>query len=225
MERVPSERPFVAVNMITTLDGRAALGGNTKELGSDADTEHLVSLRTGFDAVLIGAGTMRAERYGPIISRPAHRQERQERGLSPDALAVIVSGDLDLPFDAPLFTSGRGRVVIFSRGTKVPETATPVELVAAGDRLRMAEVLEHLYREERVRTLLCEGGPHLFGQLVAEDLVDELYLTVTPVLTGGEALRVLEGDLPDTASFELVDLSEEEGDVFARYRRQRPSGK
>ena len=195
-EHALEDRPWVAVNMITTLDGRASISGRSKELGSEADTEHLLGLRTRFDAVMIGGGTMRAERYGRIISRPEFRQRRQSAGLEEDALAVIISGDLDLPFDAPLFTDGNGRVVIFTRKNQAPETETPVELVTFDGLIDSADVLAHLRREEGVRAVLCEGGPHLFGQLVAGDLVDDLFLTITPVATGGDAPRILESNLP-----------------------------
>lgn len=213
------DRPRVAVNMVTTLDGRASLQGDTKRLGSDADTQHLLGLRTRFDAVMIGGGTMRAERYGRIISRPEYRRSRAEHGLEPDALAVIISGDLDLPFDSPLFTDGNGRVLIFTRKQSAPETATPVELVTTDGLISPADVLSHLRREEGVRAVLCEGGPHLFGQLVAADLVDDLFLTTTPVTIGGDAPHILEANLPDEVRFELASLSEAEGDLFARYRR------
>ncbi|MCB0869225.1 MAG: dihydrofolate reductase family protein [Solirubrobacterales bacterium] len=218
-EHALEDRPWVAVNMITTLDGRASISGRSKELGSEADTEHLLGLRTRFDAVMIGGGTMRAERYGRIISRPEFRQRRQSAGLEEDALAVIISGDLDLPFDAPLFTDGNGRVVIFTRKNQAPETETPVELVTFDGLIDSADVLAHLRREEGVRAVLCEGGPHLFGQLVAGDLVDDLFLTITPVATGGDAPRILESNLPEEARFELVGLNEADGDLFARYRR------
>lgn len=218
-ENPPDERPRVAVNMVTSLDGRAAIHGRSRELGSQADTEHLIGLRSRFDAVMIGGGTMRAERYGRIISRPEHRERRVANGLEADALAVIISGALDLPFDARLFTDGDGRVVIFTRENAAPETATPVELVSSAGRVDLAEALAHLRREEGVRALLCEGGPRVFGQLVAADLVDDFFLTINPVATGGVAPRILEGNLPDKARFELVSLSEAEGDLFARYRR------
>ena len=110
-ERGHAGRPWVAVNMISTLDGRAAVDGSSKRLGSDADTAHLLGLRSRFDAVMIGGGTMRSERYGRISSRPQHRERRKQNGLEADALAVIISGDLDLPFDAPLFTRDRKSVV------------------------------------------------------------------------------------------------------------------
>mgnify|MGYP001093510170 CR=1 FL=1 len=218
-ENPPDDRPHVAVNMVTTLDGRASLQGDTKRLGSDADTEHLLGLRTRFDAVMIGGGTMRAERYGRINSRPEHRERREKDGLAPEALAVIISGALDLPFDAPLFADGHGRVVIFTRKRHAPETSTPVELVTVDGMIDPAEVLGHLRREEGVRAVLCEGGPHLFGQLVSGNLVDDLFLTTTPVAIGGDAPHILEANLPAEARFELASLAEAEGDLFARYRR------
>lgn len=217
-EDAHEDRPWVAVNMITTLDGRAAIDGRSKKLGSRADSEHLVGLRTRFDAVMIGGGTMRAERYGRIIARPEQRRRRQEAGLDPDALAVIISGDLDLPFDASLFTDGHGRVMIFTRKPSAPETATPVDLVTTEGLVNMSDVLAHLCRGG-VRAVLCEGGPHLLGQLVAADLVDELFLTISPVATGGDAPHILEANLPEQARFKLAGLTEAEGDLFTRYRR------
>ena len=212
------DRPRVATNMISTLDGRASINGRSKDLGSEADKQFLLGLRNRFDAVMIGGGTMRAEQYGRIINRPESRENREAAGLEPDALAVILSGDLNLPFDAPLFTNGNGRVLIFTNKHSVPETETPVELVTSADRIELSSVLEHLRREEEVRALLCEGGPHIFGQLVSAGLVDDLFLTITPVATGGDAPRILEANLPLHADFELAGLLEADGDLFCRYR-------
>jgi len=122
-----NDRPYVVVNFATTLDGRAAMGGRSGPIGSDTDTEMLQMLRTRVDAVMIGAGTMRAERYGRIVSDPALRARRERIGLPHDPLAVIVSGRLDLPWDAPLFTDGGGRVLIFTASeAEPPQTKTPV---------------------------------------------------------------------------------------------------
>jgi riboflavin biosynthesis pyrimidine reductase len=217
IENALEDRPWVAANMISTLDGRASISGRSKQLGSEADTEHLLGLRTRFDAVMIGGGTMRAERYGRIISHPEHRESRVRSGLEPDALAVIISGDLDLPWDAPLFTNGNGRVLIFTRKHSAPETETQVELVVMEGLIDSADVLAHLRRREGVRAVLCEGGPTLFGQLVAGGMVDDFFLTITPVVTGGDAPRILETNLPDIARFRLAALSEADGDLFARY--------
>jgi riboflavin biosynthesis pyrimidine reductase len=165
-EQPREERPFVAMNFAVTVDGRAAIAGRSGPIGSETDTAMLASLRTRFDAVMIGAGTMRAERYGEIGRR----------------LVVVESG---------------------------PEGW--VDLVT----------LLRSLREDGVRALLCEGGPHLHNQLWAAGLVDELFLTTAPRLTGGDAPRILEGvPLPGIAELELAWLLEQEGELFARYRRR-----
>jgi riboflavin biosynthesis pyrimidine reductase len=163
-EEEREDRPFVAVNFAATVDGRAAIGGVSGPIGSEADTSMLVGLRTRFDAVMIGAGTMRAERYGDIGKR----------------LVVVESGP--------------------------------------GGRVNLAELLRSL-REEGVRALLCEGGPTLHGAMQAAGLVDELFLTTAPKLTGGDAPRIVEGlDIPLAEDLELAWLLEHEGELFARYR-------
>lgn len=160
----PPGRPFVAMNFAVTVDGRASIGGVSGPIGSETDTAMLVGLRGRFDAVMIGHGTMRAERYSGLSKR----------------LVVVESGP-DGRADLPTLL-----------GT---------------------------LHEEGVGALLCEGGPTLHGALEAAGLVDELFLTVAPKLVGGEAPRIVEGDvLPETAELELAWLLEDEGELFARYR-------
>ncbi|HEY8640072.1 MAG TPA: dihydrofolate reductase family protein [Solirubrobacterales bacterium] len=215
-----TDRPYVVVNFATTLDGRAAIEGRSGAIGSDTDTEMLQMLRTRVDAVMIGAGTMRAERYGRIVSDPALRARRERIGLPHDPLAVIVSGRLDLPWDAPLFTDGGGRVLIFTASeAEPPQTETPVRVERHEVGVDIAEALRHLREERGIRALLCEGGPGLHNQLQATGLVDELFLTIAPKLPGGEEPRILEGDLPQIGSWELAWLLEERSELFARYRR------
>jgi riboflavin-specific deaminase-like protein len=214
-------RPFLAVNFATTLDGRATIGGVSGPIGSDTDTAMLAGLRTRFDAVMIGAGTMRAERYGRLVSKPETRERRERVGLPHDPLMVLISGRLDLPWDAPLFTEG-GRVLIFTASeTEPPETAASVRIVRHEERVDLAEAMRYLRRERGVRALLCEGGPRLHGQLEAAGLVDELFLTLAPKLRGdGGAPSLVEGELPAVVGLELAWLLEEDGELFARYRRR-----
>jgi riboflavin biosynthesis pyrimidine reductase len=164
-EEKREERPFVAVNFAATADGRAAIGGVSGPIGSDADTAMLAGLRTRFDAVMIGHGTMRAERYGKIEKR----------------LVVVRSGP-DGPAD-------------------------------------LAALLREL-RGEGVGAVLCEGGPRLHGALWSAGLVDELLLTIAPKLSGGDAPRIVEGALPGVEELELAWLLEQDGELFARYRRR-----
>ena len=202
-EEAPEERPLVGMNFVATVDGRATIEGRSGPIGSDADTEMLVGLRSRYEAVMIGAGTMRVERYGPM--KP---------------LVVLVSGRLDLPWDAPLFTAAGSEALIFTASeTEPPETAASVELVRHEGAVNLREALRHLRQERGVRAVLSEGGPHLHAQMQADGLVDDLFLTIAPKLSGGGAPRILEGRLPDVTGLELAWLLEEDGELFARYRR------
>ncbi|HEV7615378.1 MAG TPA: dihydrofolate reductase family protein [Solirubrobacterales bacterium] len=220
-EQPHEQRPLVAMNFAATVDGRATIGGVSGPIGSDADTAMLAGLRTRFDAVMIGAGTMRAERYGRLVSKQETRERRERLGLPHDPLVVIVSGRLDLPWNAPLFSEG-GRVLIFTASTEEPpETATSLRVVRHEGFVDIAAALRHLRQERGVRALLCEGGPGLHGELQAAGLVDELFLTIAPKLVGGEAPRIIEGELPEVAGLELAWLLEQDGELFARYQRRR----
>jgi riboflavin-specific deaminase-like protein len=219
-ERPHAERPFLAVNFATTLDGRATIEGVSGPIGSDDDTAMLSGLRGRFDAVMIGAGTMRAERYGRLAAKPETRQRREALGLPPEPLMVLVSGRLDLPWDAPLFSDG-GRVLIFTASeAKPPQTETSVEVVRHEGHVDLTAAMEHLRAEHDVRALLCEGGPRLHAQLQAAGLVDELFLTIAPKLNGGEGPpSLIEGELEKVIELELAWLLEADGELFARYRR------
>lgn len=228
VERAHDDRPFVAVNFATTLDGRAAIEGRSGPIASDIDLAMLLRLRTRFDAVMIGGGTMRAERYGRIVKDPQLRAWRERVGLPHDPLAVIISGKLDLPWDAPLFTSGGGRVLILTTSqTKPPETATRLRVArlpevelndGTGERgLDVAEALRYLRHERGIRALLCEGGPHLHGQLQAANMVDELFMTLGPRLTGGGAPRLTEGPTFGPRDAQLAWLLRHDSELLARY--------
>jgi riboflavin biosynthesis pyrimidine reductase len=134
---------------------------------------------------------------------------------------VIVSGRLDLPWDASLFTEGEGRVLIFtSSEAEPPDTATPLQVVRHEGFVDLGAAMRQLRHEHGIRALLCEGGPGLHGELEGGGLVDDLFLTIAPKLAGGEAPRIVEGPLPAVAELELAWLLEEDGELFARYRRR-----
>jgi riboflavin biosynthesis pyrimidine reductase len=206
-EETPDDRPFVAMNFVATVDGRATIAGVSGPIGSDADTAMLAGLRTRFDAVMIGAGTMRAERYGPLA------------GEKP---VVIVSGGLDLPWDAALFTDAGGRALVFTTSAEQPPpVAASLEVVRHEGAVDLAAALRHLREERGVRAVLSEGGPRLHAEMQAEGLVDDLFLTISPKLSGGAAPRIVEGELPEVEPLQLAWLLEQDGELFARYRRAR----
>jgi riboflavin-specific deaminase-like protein len=213
------DRPYLILNFATTLDGRAAINGRSGPIGSATDSEMLQRLRTRVDAVMIGAGTMRAERYGRMVSDPQFRAYRERTGLAHDPLGVIISNRLELPWDAGLFTDGGGRVVVFTASEEEPpETATPVTVVRHPEGVDLAGALEWLLKERGIHSVLCEGGPTLHGRLRESGLADELFLTIAPKIAGGEGPRVLEGALADVDNVELAWLLEAESELFARYR-------
>ena len=215
----PMDRPRLALNFASTLDGRASIDGRSGAIGSDTDTAMLAGLRQRFDAVMIGAGTMRVERYRRIVTDPAKREKREALGLPGDPLTVLV-GSLDLPWDAGLFTDGGGRVLILTADeADPPTTATPVDVVRSEGRVDMTESMRLLRAEYDVRAVLCEGGPHLHSQLQAARLADELFLTIAPKLVGAGS-TILEGALPEVAELELAWLLQEGSELFARYLRR-----
>ena len=179
----------MAMNFAATVDGRATIGGVSGPIGSSADTEMLAGLRTRFDAVMIGAGTMRAERYGRLVADQEKRERRERIGLPHDPLMVIVSGRLDLPWDAPLFTEGGGRVLIFTASEA--RAARDRDLAAGRPPRGRAST-----SSRRCATCAQERGVRgaaLRGRAAActpscrrAGLVDDLFLTIAPKLAGGE---------------------------------------
>ena len=212
--------------MISTVDGRATIDGGSGPIGSRADRALFRGLRTVVDAVLVGAGTVRAERYGQIIREESHRRLRRERGLSEEPHAFIVSGRLSLPGDIPLLAAPGGRVAIVTASpASLPEGPTRVEYVRAerNGSLDLPAALAELRERFAVRTLLCEGGPHLNSHLLAAGVVDELFLTLSPKLAGGEetsgeGLRIVAGpELETNIELELLGALESDSEVFLRY--------
>ncbi len=219
-ERAPADRPFVFVNMVSTIDGRAQVNGRTGELGEEADLEMLLELRALADAVLIGTGTLRVEGYARLVGAEERRARREAAGLSADPTAVLLSRGLDLPWDAGLFAAPEQPVLVYTSASaegEVPETVAPVEIVRLPDATPTAALAD--LRARGVAALLSEGGPTLNSALLGAGLVDELFLTIAPVLTGEpEAIRIVEGDpLPAPLRGRPVWVLRARGELFLRY--------
>ena len=223
-ELAPPGRPWLGLNMVSSLDGKATIEWRTKGLSSELDRRLFHHLRTQADAVMVGAGTMRAERYGRMTKSEELREKRVAEGLAPDPLAVIVSGRLDLPADLPILNEPEQRVVIATgSNATLPGLGAQVEYARVGDDL--PRLLAHLEEAHGVRSVLCEGGPMLNSHLFAAGLVDELFLSLSPKVAGGAAaLTIVAGrELVEPAELELVSVAEGDGDLFTRWRVRRPA--
>jgi len=217
--RALADRPYVYLNMVTSVDGRAALEGQSHALASDADTLLLTELRTLADAVLIGSGTLRAEGYGKLVGNPERVARRVAAGRPATPDAVLLSRSLDLPWDAGLFAAPEQPVIVYTGSDAEPPTvAAPLELVRLADPTPAAALAD--LRARDVRALLCEGGPTLNRALLAAGVVDELFLTLSPLLTGSAgAPRIVEGDdLPAPVRLALEWVLRHDDELFLRYR-------
>ncbi|HEX8743099.1 MAG TPA: dihydrofolate reductase family protein [Thermoleophilaceae bacterium] len=219
-----ADRPYLALNMVATADGRITIGGRSGPIGNAADRALFHELRAQVDAVMVGAGTVRNERYGRIVRDPDRRARREQAGLDPDPLAVVVSARLALDPDLPLLQEPDSRVlVVTASDEELDGVAAAVEYVRiprdepAGT-VPLAPALREL-RARGVETVLCEGGPVLNATLLEEGLVDELHLVIASKLTGGAGPTVVSGpELDPTVAMTLASAHEAGGDLFLRYR-------
>ncbi|WP_232835751.1 dihydrofolate reductase family protein [Actinocorallia populi] len=195
------EGPWLRANMIASVDGAAARDGLSGGLGNEADRRLFHRLRELADVVLVGAGTVRAEGYGAARVPLA-----------------VVSRTLGFDYSSPLF-EGRTILVTTGRAPGLAEARAHAEVIVAGENsVDHRSALAQL-RERGLDKVLCEGGPALLGQLVAEGLLDELCLTVSPVLLGGGAMRVLDGPAV-SQELALASVRQDGDHLFLRYRRR-----
>jgi 5-amino-6-(5-phosphoribosylamino)uracil reductase len=220
----PADRPYLVLNMAATADGRVAIGGRSAPVAGSADRELFHHLRTQADAVMAGAGTARVERYRRITKNDELRAKREREGVWPDPLAILISGRLDLPTDLPLLQDPDSRVAIVTAvDERLDGVQADVTYLLEPVTRELAPSLHTLRTEYGVRSILCEGGPHLNSSLLREGLVDELFLCVSPRIAGNPADPAgVEGTaLPGPLDLELMSLHEADQHLFFRYRVRR----
>jgi riboflavin biosynthesis pyrimidine reductase len=215
----PPLRPRVVASMIASADGRIAVEGRSVGLGHPADRALLRELRTAVDAILVGTGTLRAERYANLLDDD-QRAHRAASGLEPEPIVATISRRLDLPGDVPLLAEATARVQVYTEAEgEVPSQGAWVAVNRfEPGQLTMPAILEHLRTERGARTILCEGGPMLVREMVAADCVDYLMLTVAPMLVAGDALTPLRGPLLEPpAGLALRDVHRADDHLFLHY--------
>jgi riboflavin biosynthesis pyrimidine reductase len=208
----------LALNMVASVDGRIAVDGHSTGLSGPADRALFHALRCRADAVMAGAGTIRSERYGPIIRDTRRREMRLARELPEQPLAVIVSRSLDLDPTTPLLADAESHVVVLTPSPgELPACAAKVDYVRAAS---LSAGLAELRAEYGVRLVLCEGGPFLNAALAQESLIDELFLAIAPMLVGDtvDGAALLRGASPRRPlALELRMLLEHESQLYAHY--------
>jgi riboflavin biosynthesis pyrimidine reductase len=218
-------RPRVIASMIASADGRAAVSGRSVGLGHPADRALLRELRTAVDAILVGTATLRAERYANLLDDD-QRANRVAAGLEPEPVVATVSRRLDLPTDIPLLAEPTARVQVYTEAEgEVPSQGAWVAAHRFDPgRLSMPAILEHLRSERGARTILCEGGPTLLRELVVAGCLDDLMLTIAPLLAAGDAPTTLRGAALDPpASMTLRDIHRADDHLFLRYTLPPPA--
>lgn len=217
----PDARPCTLVNFVASVDGRATIQGKSGRLGDDGDGAIFHLLRERVDAILAGTGTLATERYGRLIRTDEARERRVKAGLPPEPLALVVTRSGRVPTEIPLFQTPDTRALVFT-GAEMAPTDCPadVEVIQLDPgELTLVTVLRKLRQQRGVETLLCEGGPTMFGALLREQLVDELFLTVAPKLVGGQGPTIATGpELAEPAAATLGWALERNGSLFLRYR-------
>jgi riboflavin-specific deaminase-like protein len=221
--------PYVRANMVATLDG-AAWGPNHRSgtISSKPDREVFAVLRGLADVILVGAETARREGYGPAVASTELADHRAALGQPRDPVIAVVSRSLDFDPAAPLFAEATARTVVFTTESSprhlrdvISETASVI--VAGATAVEFGIALAAL-AERGLTRVLCEGGPHVLGEIIRAGLLDDLCLTITPQLAGGEAVRILAGSPPlRDVTLTLAHILEQDGTLLTRWTAQAPS--
>ncbi|MFI5805841.1 pyrimidine reductase family protein [Streptomyces sp. NPDC051561] len=217
---------WLRANMVSSLDGAAQHDGRSQPISGDTDMRIFGTLRALADVVVVGAETVRLEGYRPARAREAFAERRKAAGQAPAPAIAVVSASLDLDFTLPLFTSPLVPTLVLTGATApldriraAREAGAEVLIAGDGARVQMDKAVRAL-ADRGLRRQLTEGGPRLLAQFIADGVLDELCLTVSPMLTAGRAQRISDGPGPAVPErFALASVLEEAGFLFTQYRR------
>jgi riboflavin biosynthesis pyrimidine reductase len=220
----PADRPWVLLNMVASVDGATALDGVSGGLGGPADKVVFAAIRAAADVILVAAGTARDEMYGPPRTSAANQAARVARGQSAFPRLALVTRSLDLDPASAMFAEAPEPPLVFTVAGAPQERrdalAAVAEVVTVGhDGVEPTALLADLHRRGH-RSVLVEGGPSFNAQLVAAGLVDEVNLSLSPMLVGGTSARLAQGGTERPTDLVWAHLWEAEGLLFARYVRR-----
>ena len=215
--RASGDRPYLIVNMVATVDGQGRIGENTDKLGNSADMQLFVKLREQVDCVIAGTTTIEAEQYKGPAAKPETQEARVRRGLRPRPLFATVTRSGVLPISAPVFQDPGIEIAVFGDcELALGDAKAAITHVRTND---PRAILKALHDQFAVRTALLEGGPNLNAAFFAAELVDELFLTVAPLLTGSAIpFPIIAGTLPAAQQLHLIGALLDDEHLFLRYR-------
>jgi riboflavin biosynthesis pyrimidine reductase len=224
----PTDQRHVRVNMIASLDGGTALGGTSGSLGDAADQLVFATLRSYADVILAGAGTVRAERYGPARPSPTQRDARRQRGQAPVPPIAVITRSAHLDWATPFFTEAEVSPIIITVEASrdaIRHASAAVDVIIAGDdEVDLTVALDELTRRG-YPDVLVEGGPTINAELAARRVLDEVCVTVAPTLVAGPSPRVLAGPVLDPPiGLHLSSVITADGYLFVRYCSERDAG-
>ena len=217
--------PGVRVNFVSSIDGAATHDGLSGGLSGPADKRRFELLRRVCDVVLVGAGTVRDEGYGPMRVSEASARWRVEHGMPEHPVFAIVSGHLDLDPGSRVFTEAPVRPIVVTSGASglsssaLARIGGLADLIVAGEQhVDLVAALESI-RGRGLTRVLCEGGPTLFGSLLAADAVDQLCITLAPSLEAGDSRRISAGEIPEARDMRLDQVLRSGDTLLLRYSR------
>ncbi|PPH12723.1 pyrimidine reductase family protein [Rathayibacter sp. AY1C1] len=212
-------------NFVASVDGAVTRDGVSGDLGGAADLRVFDLLRRLADVVLVAAGTVRTEGYGPMVLSDESVRARLGTGLAPQPVFAIVSGSLDLDPASRIFTEAPVRPAVVTTGSsparRRAELAEVADVLVCGDAELDATRMRAQLAERGLGRIHCEGGPSLLGTLLAADAVDELCLTVAPTLEAGDSGRLARGDVPGPRPQHLAHVLSAGDTLLLRYLRRR----
>ncbi|TDU91846.1 riboflavin-specific deaminase-like protein [Kribbella voronezhensis] len=217
--------PHLRCNFVTSLDGAVEIDGQSKSLTNPEDSELFGKLRMLSDVVLAGAGTVRIEGYNGLRLGSDRRAWRKANGLAENPTLAIVSSRLDLDPINKVFADAPVRPLVITHAAAPPERVEALgevaEVLVCGEAEVDLQAVVSTLAERGLPQILCEGGPHLLGALTEADLVDEMDLSLSPLLVGPGAGRITAGAV-DTVARRFVlrsVLGADDGSLFLRYLR------
>jgi riboflavin biosynthesis pyrimidine reductase len=218
------DRPWVLANMITALDGATHVDGLSGGLATPADRVAFRAIRAVADVILVAAGTARSEQYHPISTSPEIAAARAARGQGDRPRLAILTRHLDLDLDGELFLAPEPPILLTTEHAPAARVrhaeARTTVLQFPGERVDIASAVRAL-GEQGARIVLSEGGPTLIGQLAVADVLDELCLSLSPLMVGGDAARVTDVVTTVHRHYTLARVLEEQSMLLLRYVRDR----